>query len=271
MTTYSGTTVTEFERSVESITTQSRPPDEFLIVVDGPVPPELDRSIERASADHGGIRVERLPANVGSGLASARGLEVATGDFLARHDSDDVSLPTRLEREMEAIERHGLDIVGSAVAEFKDTPDQILGVLHFPLTHDEIATRMKFNSPINNPSVIFRRDLAISVGGYADLRYMQDYDLFIRMLAAGARAENLAEPLVLFNAGDGMLSRRGGWGMLRLEWALQRRLRDSGLIGPVLMARNMVVRGAFRLIPSRVLGPVYAFLFRKRAESEVSA
>ena len=197
MTTYSGTTVGEFERSVKSITTQTRAPEEFLIVVDGPVPRELDLSIERAAADHREIRVERLPANVGSGLASARGLEAATGDFLARHDSDDVSLPTRLELEMEAIEARGLDIVGSAMLEYQGTPEHVVGVRRNPRTHEQIASRMRLNNPINNPTVVFRRQLALDAGGYADLRYMQDYDLFARMLAAGARAENLDEPLVL--------------------------------------------------------------------------
>ena len=258
--------MTEFERSVASITGQTRAPEEFLIVVDGPVSAELDSSIERAAGDHCEIRVERLPANVGSGLASARGLLLATGDFVARHDSDDVSLPHRLELEMSAIEANDLDIVGSSVAEFTERPDNILGVRRVPLSHEKIATRMRFNSPINNPSVVFRRDLAVRVGGYADLRYMQDYDLFARMLAAGARAENLAEPLVLFNAGDGMISRRGGWRMLRHEWVLQGRLRDAGVIGPFRMARNIVVRGAFRMIPTRVLGPVYSLIFRNRPQ-----
>ena len=64
----------------------------------------------------------------------------------------------------------------------------------------------------------------------------------------------------------GMISRRGGWRMLRLEWTLQRRLHAAGIVGPVLMLRNIVVRGAFRMIPNRVLGPVYSVLFRNRAE-----
>ena len=103
MTTYHGTSVEELERSIASITGQTRPPEEFLVVVDGPVPQPLDDALAAATAAHPGIRVERLPRNVGSGLASARGLELATGDFLARHDSDDVSLPHRLERQMAAI------------------------------------------------------------------------------------------------------------------------------------------------------------------------
>lgn len=269
MTTYHGTSVEELERSFDSILGQTLLPQELLVVVDGPVPESLDAVLTRR-AEEPGVRVERLPCNVGSGLASAHGLLAATGDFVARHDSDDISLPTRLEREMDAVRERGLDIVGSAMTEFEGPPDHVVGIRTNPLTHDQIAKRMRLNNPINNPTVVFSRRLALDVGGYADLRYMQDYDLFARMLAAGARAENLAEPLVLFNAGDGMISRRGGWRMIRHEWAVQRRLRDAGTIGPVLLARNMVIRSTFRMIPPVLLKRVYGVLFR-RGQQGVSA
>jgi glycosyltransferase involved in cell wall biosynthesis len=264
MTTYHGTSVEELERSIASLVGQTRPADELLVVVDGPVPQPLDAALAAASAQHPEMRVERLPRNLGSGLASARGLELATGDFLARHDADDVSLPQRFAREMAVIEERGLDLVGSAMLEFEGSPEHVVGVRTTPRTHEQIAARMRLNNPINNPTVIFRRRLAVDVGGYADLRYMQDYDLFARLLAAGARAENLEEPLVLFNAGEGMISRRGGWRMVRHEWDVQRRLLATGTIGPVLLVRNMVVRGAFRVMPPALLRRVYAVLFRTR-------
>ncbi|QIM21462.1 glycosyltransferase [Phycicoccus sp. HDW14] len=266
MTTYHGTSVAELERSVGCIVGQTRPPEEFLVVVDGPVPEALDAAIGRAAAEHPALRVERLPRNVGSGLASARGLELATGDFVARHDSDDVSLPTRLEEQMRRVEEHGLDLVGSAMLEFRGDPDTVLGLRSVPTSHEAILRRLPMNNPVNNPTSVFRRELALAVGGYSDLRYMQDYDLFARMLAAGARAENLAEPLVLFNAGDDMIARRGGWRMLRHELTIQRRLRAAGVIGTPRLAVNLVLRGAFRLVPRRLLGPVYALLFRRSQE-----
>jgi len=271
MTAYSRTTVHELERSVASVMGQTRPPEDFLVVVDGPVPEPLDTALAAAMAAHPTLRVERLPQNLGSGLASARGLELATGDYVARHDSDDISLPHRLEREMDAVEQHHLDLVGSAMLEFEGTPDNVVGVRRNPRSHEQIAARMRLNNPMNNPTVLFRRQLALDVGSYADLRYMQDYDLFARMLAAGARAGNLDEPLVLFNASDGMIARRGGWRMLSHEWVIQRRLRDTGTIGNVLLARNMVVRGAFRVIPPALLKRVYAVLFRRGPQDPATA
>ena len=265
MTAYSGTSVEELERSVASITGQTRPPEEFLVVVDGPVPAELEAAIDAAAAAHPSVRVERLPVNVGSGLASARGLELATGDYVARHDSDDVSLPQRLERQMAAVEERGLDLVGAEMLEFEGSPDHVIGRRTAPTSHEAIVRRLRLNNPVNNPTALFRRELALEVGGYSDLRYMQDYDLFGRLLAGGARAENLPEPLVLFNAGDAMIGRRGGWRMVRNDLDVQRRLRDTGAFGNVLLARNMVVRAGFRAIPPVLLKKVYGAVFRRRA------
>ncbi len=271
MTTYHRTTVEELRRAVNSILAQTRPPEEFLVVVDGPVPPSLDAALADLVEAHPVIRVERLAVNAGNGPASQRGLEVATGDFVARQDSDDVSLPTRLERQMSAVVERKLDLLGTAVLEFEHDPENVVGVRPAPLTAEAIATRLRINNPMNHPSVVFRRALALEVGGYLDVPFHEDYDLWARMLAGGARAENLAEPLVLFNAGGGMLSRRGGLGMLRHEWTMQRRLYAMGVVGPALFVRNLVLRGAFRVIPGRLLAPVYAILFRREAAAPASS
>lgn len=264
MTVYRGTTPDELQRSIDCIIGQTRPPEEFLVVVDGPIPASVEGVLDTAVSRHPTLRVERLPVNLGSGGASARGLDCATGDLLARHDSDDISLPHRLERQVDALVAGGLDLLGAAMTEFVGEPDNIVGIRRNPAPHDQIIRAARLNNPINNPTAIFRREVALRAGGYSDLRYMQDYDLFARMLAIGARAGNLEEPLVLFNAGDGMLARRQGMDMLRREWDLQRRLRASGLIGRGTQARNLVLRGAFRLLPAPVLRTAYGVLFRDR-------
>jgi glycosyltransferase involved in cell wall biosynthesis len=270
MTTYRGTSAADFERSVASILGQTRSPDQFLIVVDGPVPDDLDAAI-RAARDGGhGVEVEWLPENVGSGLASQAGLARATGDFVARQDSDDISLPHRLERQMQLVDEHSLDLVGSALLEFEGSPDHVVGLRSAPETQEGINARLKVNNPMNNPSVVFRRELAVRVGGYVDVPYHEDYDLMARLLVAGARAENIAEPLVLFNAGDGMVSRRAGRQMLKHELAMQRRLRSTGVIGPVLFVRNLVLRGSFRLLPGWLVRPAYSVLFRREPVAAAS-
>ena len=100
----------------------------------------------------------------------------------------------------------------------------------------------------------------LAAGGYGDLPLMEDYWLFSRMLAGGARPMNVSEPLVYYRVGSGAYQRRGGREQLRSELALQRRLRDSGLITRVQYVRNVIVRGGYRLLPWRLRRTIYRLI-----------
>ena len=262
MTIYEKVSVEELRRSLTSVLTQTLPPDEVVVVEDGPLPADLRAAVDELAAQHPQVRLVPLAVNGGSGVASAAGLRAARGELVARMDADDVSLPHRFECQVALMERDRLDVCGSSVLEFHGSPDHVVGVRRLPATQPAIERYARINSPFNNPSVVLRRDLALRVGGYDDLRYMQDYDLFARMLAAGARVANIDEPLVLFSADAQMLRRRSGLQMVRREWDLQRRLRRYGTVGRWGLVRNLVVRSVFRLLPAPVLRLAYRVLFR---------
>jgi hypothetical protein len=99
---------------------------------------------------------------------------------------------------------------------------------------------------------------------------MQDYDLFARLMAAGATMINLRDPLVLFRAGEGMRRRRSAKEFTLLEWQLQRRLRSYGIIGRTRMLTNFVTRMAFRKLPPTFMRLAYRHvLSRPLAPSNV--
>ena len=64
---------------------------------------------------------------------------------------------------------------------------------------------------------MYRRDLVLSVGGYTDFARMEDYLLWAKLILAGARVANVAEPLVKYRVGAGAYTRRGGLAQLRAE------------------------------------------------------
>ena len=88
-----------------------------------------------------------------------------------------------------------------------------------------------------------------AAGGYGDLPLMEDYALFARMLQNGARAVNVAEPLVYYRVGATAFKRRGGADLLRSELRLQRGFRRQRFTTPAEYVRNVMVRGGYRLIP----------------------
>ncbi|GMA20334.1 hypothetical protein [Arsenicicoccus piscis] len=95
---------------------------------------------------------------------------------------------------------------------------------------------------------------------------MEDYLLFAKMILAGAQVANVAEPLLLYRVGQGAYARRGGTGMLATEWRLQRAFREIGFTTAGQQARNLTVRGVYRLVPESLRKNAYRALLATRGE-----
>ncbi|HET7327384.1 MAG TPA: glycosyltransferase [Nocardioidaceae bacterium] len=239
--------LTEAYRS--TVEDQVRRPDHVVIVQDGPVEDALAAAIqELAGASAAPVDVVRLDRNRGLGPALDAGLDACRHDIVARMDADDISLPHRFATQLPVIES-GADIVGSGLLEFHSHPDDIVGRRTPPTDPADIAHRSRFADPFNHPTVVYRRRAVRAVGGYQDLALMEDYLLFAKMIAGGARVANVAEPLVKYRVGAGAYARRGGVGLLRSELVIQRRFRDLGFTTRGQFVRNVVVRGGYRLVP----------------------
>lgn len=245
-------------RSFASVTReQELVPSEVVVVRDGPVGPALAAVLDELRGAPLPVTVVELPQNVGLAEALEAGLVACRHDVVARQDADDVSRPLRFAVQVPLVADQGYDLVGSAIEEFEDDPDEGGMVRVPPLTSDEIDRAARFRSPFNHPSVVYRRTAVAAAGGYEDLPLMEDYWLFARMLAAGARACNVAEPLVAYRVGSGAYARRGGTRLLRSELELQRRLRSIGFTSTAQMVRNDVLRGGYRLVPEALRRGAY--------------
>lgn len=250
---HAGVDPEHFATAVDSVLHQTRPADEIVVVEDGPLLPAHSKVLDDLEQRHAAVVRIALSENQGAGVANQTGLRVASGDWIAKVDADDINLEQRFATQLRAVSERSLDVCGAAIAEFEDIPSNVLGVRTNPRSHTDIAKRMRFNNPINHPSAFFRRKLALEAGGYPAMRFMQDYVLFARMLAHGAVMANLETPLIQFRAGAAVHRRRRGLQFARLEWQLQRELRVCGVIGRPRVLYNFITRMAYRLLPSAVL------------------
>lgn len=247
--------LTEAFRS--TVDAQSRRPDQVVIVRDGPVDaPLAARIAELAATSPVPVDVVELERNVGLGPALDAGLAACRFDVVARMDADDISLPHRFAVQMPIIES-GVDLVGSGLVEFDGQVDDVLATRTPPTDPVDIRARARFADPFNHPTVVYRSHLVRGVGGYTDFPLMEDYLLWAKMIVAGARVANVAEPLVAYRVGAGAYARRGGARQLRAELALQRRFRRLGFTSRAQFLRNVVVRGGYRLVPERLRRVAY--------------
>ena len=90
-----------FARALGSMTGQTYPADEIVIVCDGPLTEELDEVIAKCENEHPGLlNVIRCPEHQGIGKCNNLGLEACRNDIVVRMDSDDISEPDRCMKEL---------------------------------------------------------------------------------------------------------------------------------------------------------------------------
>ncbi|MDO4762294.1 MAG: glycosyltransferase [Corynebacterium sp.] len=255
----------ELNQALTSLVNQTRPADSIIIVEDGPLTNALEQVLNQHIADNPTSRRIRLATNQGLGAALRAGLQHIDTEFVARLDTDDIAAPHRFETQLALFETHPeLDVVGSAVAEFTDQPGDSTTIRALPETHDGIARYMKINNPINHPSVMMRVRAVKQAGGYRDVHFMEDYDLFARMLAGGSRFHNITEALTYLRVSDAQFARRTSKGMWRSEKTMQTNLVRYGIISKPRAIANFIIRSTYRLLPQQVLKKAYGILFHKK-------
>jgi len=240
-----------------SVSQQTVPPSQVVVIQDGPVGSDLSDAI-RAAVDASPVPVDWvvLPSNVGLAVALDTGLSHCAHDVVARIDADDISLPERFARQLPVLEA-GYDLVGTGMFEFEEDVGVIVGKRTPRVGSATIARYARFHDPFSHPTVMYRKSAVSKAGGYQPLGQMEDYWLFARMIANDARVENIAEPLVMYRVGAGAYARRGGRAQWRSELQLQRALRRIRFTGPGQYLRNVLVRGIYRFVPERIRRVAY--------------
>lgn len=131
----------------------------------------------------------------GDGVSSAfnAGLSRARGRYVARMDADDIALPERLQAQLDYLEEHpGIDICGARVEIFSAAVlgggnERYQSWLNACCSPQQIRRSLFIESPIPNPTSMFRREALNRLGGYQDPDWPEDYDLYLRADERGMR------------------------------------------------------------------------------------
>ena len=145
------------------------------------------------------IRIYTNEKNIGLTNSLNKCLALAQGKYIARMDADDISLPTRFAKQVRFLNEHpAIALVGTWM-ECIDAEGRSLSRVDTPIEPNLIKDEMLKMNCIAHPSVMFRKDVVLAVGGYRTTlgRYAQDYDLWLRLLEQ-YQISNLPEHLLLY-------------------------------------------------------------------------
>jgi glycosyltransferase involved in cell wall biosynthesis len=237
---------------------------EILVVDDG----SRDASVlevEARQARDGRVRLLRLPHG---GVVKAINAGQACSDsaFVARMDADDLCAPQRLARQLEFLEQHDLDLCDCLVA-LRETPGltgegmrQYIAWLNSLTAPGAMRAAILQESPMVQPAMLARRSILQQVGPYEEGPFPEDYQLWLRLAAAGARFGKLPEQLFTWSDPPGRLTRsdaryrRDGFVRLRAQYltaifpaaalgvVLWGAGRDGRALARELLAQGVVLR-----------------------------
>lgn len=215
-------------KAIESILSQTFRDYEFIIVDGGSLdgtPAILARYRELDSR----IRIHDQQ-NLDFVSSLNAGCLQATGKYVARMDSDDISLPRRLRKQVRFLEKHPLVGVLGTWTEYIDKKGTSHGEWHTPTSPVMTGWFLNFGTCLSHPSVLMRRDVIEHLGFYSpDALYVEDYDLWTRAMTV-TQLQSIPEVL------------------------LQRRVWEGSICGQHLAQQEQNVTRRMHSVITRLLG-----------------
>ena len=213
---YSKTIPFEFNRAISSLFCGFVIPSELIIVIDGPIPIDLDIALNQLSFPIN-IRTLRLEYNHGLGPALAKGLNTCSYQIIYRFDTDDINLPHRLYYQyLFLLNNPSVEVLGSYIIEQILVPSIVSSLKQVPTSDSSIKSSFHFRNSINHPSTLFKLHSVLAAGSYQDCRYFEDFLLWLRMRDRNAIFANLSLPLVITTR-HSFAERRSGFSYFRAE------------------------------------------------------
>lgn len=253
------------DRSLQSVwDDQTLRPDEIILVQDGPVGDELTSIIRQWKEKLDDVLVLLVnDTNLGLTKSLNKGIKVAKGEYIARMDSDDISLPDRFLHQLKYLDEHpDISVLGGAIQEFNDQ-DGIIGERHFPTNTLDIRQYIHKASPVAHPAVMIRKSLFEEGVLYnEEYRTTQDLALWFDVLASGHQMANLDEFVLQFRRESNVYQRRKNKADSRLELKIHLKgIRKLFGFSPI-KSLFPIARYILRLMPNSIIHKFYNGSFR---------
>ena len=262
----------ELRAAIDSVINQTLMPNEILIIADKDIPQNTRDILEEYKSKYPEIFnpvILSEDANLGKSLQI--GVNLAKYPIIARMDADDIASNNRFEKQMKFLQENpDIDLVGSWITEFEESPENIYAKRELPVKQNDIYNFCKFRNPLNHMTVMYKKESVLNAGNYKDRKRMEDYELWARMLHKGCKFANIPEYLVNARAGRNLIKRRSGINeFFKYEYTLFKEFYDWGFINFQEFFKAVTTKFILRAVPGWLRAFIYNNFLHKKAKGNI--
>lgn len=193
--------------SIESILNQTYRDFEYIIILDYP-----DNDVHKSVIEEYALKDDRIhfyinEKNMGLTDSLNRGLSLCHGEYIARMDADDISLPDRLERQMKYLEKNHYDLIGGITEMINENGSLLYSIKSIPTDPKKINKALRYSQCIAHPTWLGRKEVFEKNAGYRHMPLCEDYDFTLRAVLNGFVVSNLNEPVLKYRMTSNSISR----------------------------------------------------------------
>lgn len=253
-----------FNQCLESLANQTVQASEIIIVKDGLLTGELEKTI-LSWQEKIPLTVVGYEENRGLAYALNYGLQYCTGDYIARMDSDDICMPDRFAEQLNCIYNNpDTVIIGSNILEFYEKNDTVLYSHErvYPSYLNKESKELYRVTPIAHPTLIIKSDILRKYKYNENIGQNEDTDLWFRLFSDGYYITNINKVLLKFRITDNSFNRRNynkALSELKIRWFYL-----SQFHGISILLIYPVLRFITRLLPSKIMKKLYFSKIRMR-------
>lgn len=193
--------------SIESILNQTYRDFEYIIILDYP-----DNDVHKSVIKEYALKDDRIhfyinKKNMGLTDSLNRGLSLCHGEYIARMDADDISLPDRLERQMKYLEKNHYDLIGGITEMINENGSLLYSIKSVPTDPKKINKALRYSQCIAHPTWLGRKEVFEKNAGYRHMPLCEDYDFTLRAVLNGFVVSNLNEAVLKYRMTSNSISR----------------------------------------------------------------
>lgn len=193
--------------SIESILNQTYKDFEYIIILDYP-----DNDVHKSVIEEYALKDDRIhfyinEKNMGLTDSLNRGLSLCHGEYIARMDADDISLPNRLERQMKYLEKNHYDLIGGITEMINENGSLLYSIKNVPTDPKKINKALRYSQCIAHPTWLGKKEVFEKNAGYRHMPLCEDYDFTLRAVLNGFVISNLNETVLKYRMTSNSISR----------------------------------------------------------------